>query len=71
MPGSNPIEYPFPDVPAAGAANEVARGVHWVRMVLPFQLDHINLWLLEDRAGGAPAWTLVDTGLGKIGRAHV
>jgi glyoxylase-like metal-dependent hydrolase (beta-lactamase superfamily II) len=29
-------------------------------MPLPFQLDHINLWLLED----ADAWTVVDTGIG-------
>jgi glyoxylase-like metal-dependent hydrolase (beta-lactamase superfamily II) len=29
-------------------------------MPLPFKLDHINLWLLEDGAG----WTIVDTGLG-------
>jgi glyoxylase-like metal-dependent hydrolase (beta-lactamase superfamily II) len=29
-------------------------------MPLPFALDHINLWLLEDGEG----WTLVDTGFG-------
>jgi len=29
-------------------------------MPLPFQLDHINLWLLEDDGG----WTIVDTGIG-------
>jgi glyoxylase-like metal-dependent hydrolase (beta-lactamase superfamily II) len=29
-------------------------------MGLPFALDHINLWLLEDEDG----WTIVDTGLG-------
>jgi glyoxylase-like metal-dependent hydrolase (beta-lactamase superfamily II) len=32
----------------------------WLRMPLPFQLDHINLWLLEDGSG----WTVVDTGVG-------
>jgi len=37
----------------------VAPGVHWLRMPLPFLLDHINLWLLEDGAG----WTIVDTGI--------
>src|SRR2546430_7729213 len=30
----------------------------WLRMGLPFALDHINLWLLED----GPGWTIVDTG---------
>lgn len=54
------ITYPFPNPPAPGSATEVAPGVHWVRMALPFELDHINLWLLEDEGG----WSLVDTGLG-------
>jgi glyoxylase-like metal-dependent hydrolase (beta-lactamase superfamily II) len=57
---ASPVEYPFPDVPAPGIAAEVAPGVHWLRMQLPFELDHINLWALEDGEG----WTLVDTGLG-------
>ena len=34
-------------------------GVLWVRMPLPFQLNHINLWLLEDGNG----WALIDTGI--------
>jgi glyoxylase-like metal-dependent hydrolase (beta-lactamase superfamily II) len=54
------LEFPFRDAPAPGAVREVAPGVHWLRMALPFALDHINLWLLED-AGG---WTIIDTGLG-------
>jgi glyoxylase-like metal-dependent hydrolase (beta-lactamase superfamily II) len=29
-------------------------------MALPFQLDHINLWLVEEQDG----WTIVDTGIG-------
>src|SRR5262249_56542827 len=33
-------------------------------MPLPFALDHINLWLLEDEDAGAPPWTLVDCGIG-------
>jgi glyoxylase-like metal-dependent hydrolase (beta-lactamase superfamily II) len=37
-------------------------------MPLPFALDHINLWLLEDEVEGAggkePGWTLVDCGIG-------
>lgn len=42
------LHYPFPDLPAEGQTLEVAPGVHWVRMALPFALDHINLWLLDD-----------------------
>jgi glyoxylase-like metal-dependent hydrolase (beta-lactamase superfamily II) len=38
----------------------VAPGVRWLRLPLPFRLDHINLWLIEDEQG----WTVVDTGIG-------
>ena len=38
----------------------VAEGVWWIRMPLPFALDHINLWILADGDG----FTLVDTGYG-------
>src|SRR5437868_161989 len=61
------LDYPYPDLPAAGTTCEVAPGVHWLRMPLPFQLNHINLWLLEDEGG----WTIVDTGIGNSGtRQH-
>jgi len=43
---------------AFGETLEVAPGIHWVRMPLPFALNHINLWLLADGDG----WTVVDTG---------
>jgi glyoxylase-like metal-dependent hydrolase (beta-lactamase superfamily II) len=58
-----PLEYPFPEVPAPGTTVEVAPGIHWLSMPLPFQLDHINLWLLQDGEG----WTIVDTGIGNRG----
>jgi glyoxylase-like metal-dependent hydrolase (beta-lactamase superfamily II) len=54
------LEFPLSEAPAPGALRNVAPGVHWLRMALPFALDHINLWLLEDDDG----WTIVDTGLG-------
>lgn len=53
------LSYPFDDTPAPGELIEVADGVYWLRMPLPFSLDHINLWLLEDGDGVV----LVDTGL--------
>jgi glyoxylase-like metal-dependent hydrolase (beta-lactamase superfamily II) len=53
-------DYPFAEPPAPGTTREVAPGVHWLRMALPFQLDHINLWMLEDGDG----WLLIDSGLG-------
>ena len=53
------IRYAFDGEPTPGEIRQVAPGVHWLRMPLPFKLDHINLWLLED----GPGWTIVDTGL--------
>ncbi len=55
MPPSDPFDSP----PATGTTLAVAPGVHWLRMPLPFALDHINLWLLEDGDG----WVAVDTGI--------
>jgi hypothetical protein len=54
------VSHPFGErIPQPGEALAVAEGVWWIRMPLPFALDHINLWVLEDGDG----WTLVDTGL--------
>jgi glyoxylase-like metal-dependent hydrolase (beta-lactamase superfamily II) len=62
------LEYPFPEVPAPGTTVEVAPGIHWLSMPLPFQLNHINLWLLEDKdEKGQDGWTVVDTGIGNAG----
>ncbi|MBA3592583.1 MAG: MBL fold metallo-hydrolase [Polaromonas sp.] len=53
--------YPLGDaLPMGGGTLAVAPGVKWIRMVLPFALDHINLWLLEDDIGGQRGWTVVD-----------
>ena len=54
------LDYPFAAPPAPGEARAVAPGVLWIRMPLPFALDHINLWLLDEADG----WTLVDCGYG-------
>jgi len=54
-----PLDYPYPEVPPPGTSREVAPGVRWLSMPLPFQLDHINLWLLDDEDGT----TIVDTGI--------
>ncbi|MEZ5664681.1 MAG: MBL fold metallo-hydrolase, partial [Burkholderiaceae bacterium] len=53
------LAYPFDAPPAHGQSLEVAPGVHWMRLPLPFTLDHINLWAISDGEG----WALVDTGL--------
>ncbi len=55
------LHYPLGDaLPAAGGSLEVAPGVKWIRMALPFALDHINLWLLRDEIDGRPGWSIVD-----------
>ncbi len=55
----NSIEFMTDHIPEPGELYEIADGVLWVRMPLPYQLDHINLWLIEDDDG----WTLVDAGI--------
>ena len=35
-------------LPDEGSTIMVAPGIRWIRMALPFALDHINLWLLRD-----------------------
>ena len=55
---SPPLHFPVATPPRPGETVPIAPGVVWLRMPLPFALDHINLWLLEDGAG----WTIVDTG---------
>ena len=69
------ISLVHPTPPEPGAIREVAEGLRWLRMPLPFILNHVNIWLLDDGDG----WTLIDTGADKpvtreiweIGRAHV
>ncbi len=58
------LHYPFGDtLPEPGTTLEVAPGVRWLRMGLPFALDHINLWLLRDVQSGIQGWTVVDCGV--------
>ena len=54
------LHFPFPERPAIGDTIEVAPGILWLRLALPFRLDHVNVYLLED----GPGWAVVDTGIG-------
>lgn len=54
------IVTPFPEPPAPGEIREVAPGVLWLRFALPFLLNHVNIYLIEDDGG----WAAFDTGLG-------
>lgn len=62
------LTYVFDDaMPEPGQVMEVAPGVLWVRMGLPFALNHINLWLIEDDVvtddGSVHGWTVIDCGI--------
>lgn len=60
------LSYVEVPLPAPGELVRVTDAVRWLRMPLPMQLDHINLWLLEHDGGTV----LIDTGLAsEAGRA--
>jgi glyoxylase-like metal-dependent hydrolase (beta-lactamase superfamily II) len=52
------LTFPHDIPPENGGVMTVAPGLLWVRLPLPFQLNHINVWLIEDGDG----WFLIDTG---------
>ena len=56
MPG---IKYELDSRPETGQVLDIAPGLKWLRLPLPFMLNHINVWLLQDGDG----WALVDSGL--------
>jgi len=53
------LRFPYPLPPAPGQTLEVAPGLLWLRLTLPFRLDHVNVYLVEDNAG----WAVIDTGI--------
>src|SRR3546814_18444962 len=61
------VRYPWdaPEDPAT--PTEVAPGIWWLRLPLPFVLDHMNVYALEDGDG----WTLIDCGLHKDSVRHI
>ncbi|CAN5157927.1 MBL fold metallo-hydrolase [soil metagenome] len=58
------IHYLADAAPEPGRAVEVAPGILWLRMPLPFALNHVNVWAIDDVVDGRAGWTLVDTGIG-------
>jgi glyoxylase-like metal-dependent hydrolase (beta-lactamase superfamily II) len=53
------IEFPFALAPKPLEWIEAAPGILWLRLPLPFRLDHVNIYLIEDGDGFA----LIDTGI--------
>ena len=54
------MQYLADQQPQPGELVEIANGVMWLTMPLPFELDHINLYLIKD----GDNWVVVDTGIG-------
>jgi glyoxylase-like metal-dependent hydrolase (beta-lactamase superfamily II) len=53
------LVFPIADPPGPGEVVEIAPGILWVRIPLPFRLNHINVYLIEDGDG----WAVLDTGI--------
>jgi glyoxylase-like metal-dependent hydrolase (beta-lactamase superfamily II) len=60
---SRPVEVVHPTAPASGETIEIAPGLLWARVPLPYRLNHVNIWLLDDGDG----WTAIDTGSNTTG----
>ncbi|HXT06051.1 MAG TPA: MBL fold metallo-hydrolase [Roseiarcus sp.] len=53
------LRFPFAEPPRIGEVVEVRPGLLWLRLPLPYQLDHVNVYLIEDGDG----WVIVDAGI--------
>ena len=58
--GAETLRFVHPTPPAPGQTIEIAPGILWARLTLPFLLDHVNIYFVDDGDG----WALIDTGLG-------
>jgi len=54
------LDFPWAEPPADGELREIAPGLLWLRLALPYRLNHVNIYLLAEQGG----WAVVDTGLG-------
>ena len=58
--GVEPLRFVYPAPPDPGHTIEIAPGILWARLALPFLLDHVNVYFVDDGKG----WALIDTGIG-------
>ena len=54
------LTFPIATPPAPGSVTDIAPGIRWLRLPLPYRLDHVNIYLIENDGG----WTALDSGLG-------
>lgn len=59
-PDRNLLDLLVSESPAAGSLTDITPDIKWLRLGLPFRLNHVNVWLLRDGEG----WAIIDTGLG-------
>src|ERR1700727_1532184 len=59
-PPPSKLTSPIAVAPAPGAVTDIAPGIRWLRLPLPYRLDHVNIYLIENDGG----WTAVESGLG-------
>jgi glyoxylase-like metal-dependent hydrolase (beta-lactamase superfamily II) len=59
-PDDVPLTTPYTSPPDPGRLIEIAPGVQWFRLPLPYRLDHVNIYLIRHDDG----WAVLDTGLG-------
>ncbi len=54
------LQFPVSEPPEPGKVIEIAPGILWARIPLPFRLNHVNIFLIDDGDG----WAVIDTGIG-------
>lgn len=54
------LVFPYALPPAPGTLTQITPEVQWLRLPLPYRLDHVNVYLIAD----GPGWAVLDTGLG-------
>ncbi len=64
---SDTLTFPHAAPPPTAQVIEVAPGILWTRIPLPFRLDHVNIYLLEDDGG----FVILDTGIGNAATQEV
>ena len=58
-PSAVTFQVPFDTPPPNGVPVEIAPGLLWIRLALPFRLDHVNVYVLRDGQG----YAILDTGI--------
>jgi glyoxylase-like metal-dependent hydrolase (beta-lactamase superfamily II) len=53
------LSFPYPAPQSEAQLVDIAPGLKWLRLAMPFALDHVNVYLLRAEQG----WLVVDTGL--------